>query len=410
MPVKKAPRNKAVKKKVEKRSRKSANSSNPTQYKVCSSCGEHNTVKAKTCSKCEKTRFEPDWVREHRSINRQFSVQITASNPQYGDTQDRLTLSKWWPGGRATFHFPKAEQWEMVENIVNADLAPILGWESATKLAQSAQEKGKRSAGRKQAISKIANDHPEFLKELAGAFDPDKFSKSDFSTISETFGQIADVLTNANAGFRDAYLAVVQKLPKQKARALQDLALLLEGWSLNVVTNVAQQVQSRLETIELFETQVQDPRTFEINGDNSIHRILERAMWLVSEEYWLLHSNKTLRKQIGDEMSKRDKKKFGKKRPDFVCGTVGNRLIILELKRPSHQLTVEDLNQLETYLAVAKKYFKATSMRGYLVGSSTDDELERRMDFRKGSDILHYSNIIDSTKKRYHEFLKSLDE
>ena len=230
------------------------------------------------------------------------------------------------------------------------------------------------------------------------------------SKVVDIFGQISDVLTNANAGFREAYLAIVKKLPKQKQRALEDLALLLEGWSLNVVTNVAQQVKSRLETIDLFEKQIEDSRTFEIQGDNSIHRILERAMWLVSEEYWLLHSNRTLRVQIGDEMSKKDKKRYGKKRPDFVCGSVGNRLIILELKRPGHKLDIDDLNQLETYLAVAKKYFTFTSARGYLVGSSIDEELNRRLEFRKGTEILFYSNVIDSTKKRYHEFLKTLED
>lgn len=81
-----------------------------------------------------------------------------------------------------------------------------------------------------------------------------------------------------------------KKLLKQKQRALEDLDLLLQGWSLHVITNVAQQVGSRIETIELFEKQVNDDRTYEITGDNSIHRILERAMWLVDERYWLLHS------------------------------------------------------------------------------------------------------------------------
>lgn len=379
-------------------------------FKVCSKCSAENSISAVSCSACGRARFEPEWVRAHRPISRQFSVQVTTSNPEFGDVEERITLSKWWPGGRATFHFPKPGQWERVAAIINEDLGPKIGWETANSLIQSATSKGAKSASRKKDIAKIAEDHPEFLKELVSAIDPDKLSKQDFSSLIETFGQISDVLTNANAGFREAYLAIVKKLPKQKQRALEDLALLLEGWSLNVITNVAQQVRSRLETIDLFETQIQDPRTFEIIGDNSIHRILERAMWLVSEEYWLLHSNKTLRVQIGNEMSKKDKDRYGKKRPDFVCGTIGNRLIILELKRPGHKLEIDDLNQLETYLAVAKKYFKASSTKGYLVGSVIDDELQNRLEFRKGSEILLYANVIDSTKKRYHEFLTTLDE
>ena len=251
--------------------------------------------------------------------------------------------------------------------------------------------------------------HPDFLKKLVQAIDPDKISKKEFDNVVEIFGDISDALTNANAGFREAFLAVVEKLPKQKQRALEDLALLLQGWSLQVVTNVAQQVKARMETIELFEKQIQDEKTFEIIGDNSIHRILERAMWLVDERYWLLQSNNTLRKYIGEEMSKKDKEKYGKKRPDFVCGTVNNKLIILELKRPSHSLSVEDLNQLETYTVIAEDYKNYSSYEGYLVGSKEDSELRRYLRRRSGFKVLHYADIIERTMGRYKEFLDAID-
>ena len=165
--------------------------------------------------------------------------------------------------------------------------------------------------------------------------------------------------------------------------------------------NVAQQVKSRLDTIELFETQTENEKTFEITGDNSIDRILERAMWLINERYWLLQSNKSLRWFIGDEMSKRDRKRYGKNRPDFVCGTIDNRLIILELKRPSHRLTVDDLNQLETYMVVAEDYTNSSSIEGYLVGRKGDEELVRRLRRRRGFHVLYYAELIEQARTRY---------
>lgn len=225
-------------------------------FKVCTRCSAENTLQARSCKSCGKARFEPTWVKAHRPINRQLGVQITSSNPKYGTVEERVTLSKWWPGGRATFHLPKAEQWERVAEIINNDLGPKLGWQPAAKLATSASQKAQSSKSRKSDVAKLAADHPEFLKELAEAIDPKRYSPEDFSELLDTFGSISDALTNANAGFRSAYLSIIKKLPKQKQRALEDLALLLEGWSLNVVTNVAQQVRSRLETIELFENQI----------------------------------------------------------------------------------------------------------------------------------------------------------
>lgn len=389
-----------VKKKARKKPRK----------RICSSCGAENAHNAKSCSKCHKEKFEPEWVVAKRPLNRQFSVQITKSNPDFGESVERITLSKWWPGGRATFHIPKAAQWREVANIIDNDLAPMLGWNKAKELVAQAKARGKTVKEQKEDLKSLITEQPDFLKSVVEAVDIEKLGKSDFKALVETLGEISDVVTNANSGFREAFLSVVKKLPRQKQRALEDLDLLLQGWSLHVITNVAQQVRGRIETIELFENQINDDRIYEIIGDNSIHRILERSMWLVDERYWLLFSNKTLLTSIGKEMVKKDKKRYGKKRPDFVCGTVGNKLIILELKRPSHTLKVEDLNQLETYILVAESYFQFSSHEAYLVGSKIDPDLTKTMKYRSRSfKILTYADLIDQTKKRYNDYITTVD-
>jgi len=292
---------------------------------------------------------------------------------------------------------------------VNTQLGPRLGWTTHGALLNGATGSEEPALAKKRSLTKLATEYPSFLKDLAAAVDVQELSRKDFDGIVETFGEISNALTHANTGFREVFLSIVKKLPSQKQRALEDLDLLLHGWSLQVITNVAQQVRARLETIQLFESQIQDARTFEIHGENSIHRILERAMWLVDENYWLLHSNTTLRQSIGKDMEKADRERYGSRRPDFVCGTVGDRLILLELKRPSHSLQVEDLNQLETYLTVAEKYFNFRSGKGYLVGSKSDDELRRRLKYRTGFEVLYYADIIHGTKKRYHEYLKTIE-
>jgi ribosomal protein L40E len=379
------------------------------KLKVCSSCGAQNPLDAKQCKGCKKERFEPAWVKAKRLINRQFSVQITQSNPDFGDISDRITLSKWWPGGRSTLHIPNASQWKEIVKIIDSDLGPLLGWAKAKEFVKEARKREKAAKLIKKDLSNLLSEQPAFLKDLIAAVDPKKIGHGDFNSFVETLGEISDVFTNTNAGFREAFLRVVKKLPTQKQRALEDLDLLLQGWSLHVITNVAQQVRSRIETVELFEKQVNDDRTYEIIGDNSIHRILERAMWLVDERYWLLHSNRTLLNSIAKEMQKRDKKRYGKKRPDFVCGSYGQRLIILELKRPSHTLEVGDLNQLEQYMIVAENYTTFRSYEAYLVGQRIDEDLKRTMRHRSSSfKILTYADLIDETRKRYHEFLETL--
>jgi len=379
------------------------------QPKICNSCGFDNTFNASKCSACGKKKFAPGWVVAKRPINRQVSVEITSPDPKYGKPTPRLTLSKWWPGGRHTFHITNADLWDKIAKIIDTDLGPIIGWKPAKELVRAIRNKEKTGNSAQNEYRELLETRPDFLKKLLGAINPEKISQKEFDSVVEIFGDVSDALTNANAGFREAFLGVVKQLPKQKQRALEDLELLLKGWSLQVVTNVAQQVKARLETIELFEKQIQDEKTFEISGDTSIHRILERAMWLIDERYWLLQSNKTLRTFIGNELSKRDKKRYGNKRPDFVCGTIDNKLIILELKRPSHTLTVDDLNQLETYTVVAEDHKKFSSYEGYLIGTKEDEELRKYLKRRSGFKVLHYADIIDEIRQRYRDFLKEIE-
>lgn len=376
--------------------------------KICSRCGLENKIEVIECDSCHASRFEPEWVIAKVPVNRQMSVQVTSSNPVFGESSKRITLSKWWPGGRATFHITKPGAWESVKDIIENKLAPIIGWESSKEIVEKITSGNAKE--QKAAANQLITEHPQILKEIVTRIDPKKISANDMESLADVLGQISDVTTNANAGFREAFLSVIKKLPSQPQRALEDLDLLLKGWNLNVITNVAQQVRNRLDTINLFEERVNDSRTLEITGSNSIHRILERAMWLVDERYWLLHSNTTLLKMIGDELQKTDKKLYGKKRPDFVCGTVGDRLVILELKRPSHELGMADLNQLENYIAIAEKHFKFSTFSAYLVGKSANPDLKQKLKYRSDRfSILFYSNLLDDTKKRYQEFLKTVE-
>jgi len=374
--------------------------------KVCNRCGADNRINASTCLKCNSQTFAPAWVIAKRPINRQVSVEITKPNPQFGQAADRITLTKWWPGGNTSFHVPNVQQWERLRSVIDSELAPRLGWKTAHQAVASIAD---IKNGESKKIGKIFEARPDVVRKIVEAIDPDALSKKDFDSLGETLIEISSTVSSASAGFRDAFLSVVKKLPKQKQRALEDLALLLEGWSLQAVTNVAQQVRSRLDTIKLFEAQIQDERTYEIRGDKSIHRILERSMWLVDERYWILHSNAPLRKFIGDELPKKDKK-YKNLRPDFVCGTLGKKLIMLELKRPSHVLEVEDLNQLELYIVLAEDHSNFTDYQAYLVGNKKGDELVRRLKHRSSKfKTLTYSDLLQDTKQKYEAFLKTIE-
>ena len=79
---------------------------------ICDKCGTHNKPGADRCTQCDSTRFAPEWVKELRRVNRSVAVQITTAHPSSESTSPKITLYKWWPGGKATFNIPTPQQWD----------------------------------------------------------------------------------------------------------------------------------------------------------------------------------------------------------------------------------------------------------------------------------------------------------
>lgn len=375
------------------------------RMKVCQSCGAENGPRAKECAVCHSAKFAPKFVRKIDKVNRQFFVQVTDAYEK--DDPPRVTLYKWWPGNRVSFHINTSEQWEKIKEIIDQKLARFLNWKTKKEILKEIEVHEKEERQSSQKVKALTKNYPTFIRKVLKEIDFSKIADTDHQDIVDIMNDLIETVTQTDQSFRSAFRKVIRELPKQTNQAVEDLSELLKTWSLKQVTAISYQVIERLETLKLFKERVLDDKTYEIRGDNSIHRILERAMWIVDERYWLLHSNETLRKIVEKELPKKDKK-YKDKRPDFVCGTVGDKLIIIELKRPSHTLEIEDLNQLETYLSIIEEHDAISSFEAYLVGRKVSDELRRRIKYR-GSQfkIRTFSQLIDDTEKRYSDYLSA---
>lgn len=382
----------------------------PTRtYQVCETCGLHNSLDAKSCSGCSSKRFARGWVRELRRVNRSFSVQVTDPHPTSASSDPPITLYKWWPGGKASFNIPTAQQWERVKAIIDFELSPIVGWPQPSAAVGSSTPS--LSASDESAeLTSLAHTEPLRLAKALKAIDLSKVTDNDVEQISEVLGDIAEVLVGADEGLRRAISRLVAQLPVQGQSALQELSTLMESLTVAQIANVTREVNRRLGLLDLFKQRALDDRTYEIRGSGSIHRLLEQAMWIVDERYWLMHSNETLRTVVGNRLAK-DDQQFAKTRPDFVCGTVDRKLILIELKRPSHTLGVSDLNQLERYVVLCDEYStEHSSFEAILVGSKQSDDLRRTLKVRGGTrfQVRTYTDLISDSERRYQSYLKAL--
>jgi hypothetical protein len=360
---------------------------------------------------CSGTRFAPKFVRQLRKINRNFYVQVTEPPASAEDPADRLTLYKWWPGGRTNLNINTSDQWERLKEIVDSDLAPFLKWKTRRAISRELASISRDAEQAGKQLTAIAKNDPAFLSRILKEVDFKKVPAGEHEKLGEALSEIASIYVNAGEGLRRSIHGVVRRLPSEGESAIRELTGLMESLTLHQITAVASEVQRRVGLLQTFKERALDDRTYEIRGDGSIHRLLEQAMWIVDERYWLMHSNSALRTVIGKELEKKDKKLAAKRR-DFVCGTVDKKLIIIELKRPSHSLSVEDLNQLELYVVIAQEYDdRFNSVEAVLVGKKIDDTLKRVLKLRgRTFSATTFSSLIDDTERRYHDYLKHLQE
>ncbi len=224
--------------------------------------------------------------------------------------------------------------------------------------------------------------------------------------------QILTAVGGTSERFKLEVRELLRKIPKDKTstKGLEELGDFMDKWNLHQITSLLSIVKSRLQTIATFEQMIHDDSTYEIKGDKSIHRVLEKSMWLVDDKYWIVSSNKSLREFIGKELENKDKQ-YAKKRPDFVCVNHGDRIIILEIKRPSIELKKEEMDQAELYLRLIKKYkAEKKSVEVILIGNKISEEAVDISEIRTAIKIQTYQDFLEKCRARYEQYLKVVEE
>jgi len=312
---------------------------------------------------------------------------------------------------RNWFAIPDSEYLIRVQKMLHKG-ANELQWETGgdveieveeVKSKEEVQEILKLERELPEEIVCFINDNPEIIEDII------KFcsTRGDIKYLSDLLKILGENIVSSNERLRVAFKEVIQKISKEDAKGMQDLSDLMKQWNLFQIASISSVVKSRLETIHTFEQMIHDENTYEIDTPDSIHRVLEKSMWLIDENYFLVHSNRSLQTFIGEEMKKKHTS-YKKKRFDFAVVDADNKLLILEIKRPSVELKKSEIDQLEMYLRITKHY-KAKNYRsveGYLIGNKISSDAWETMDFRSHIKLMTYDDLLEGCRKRYSDYLK----
>jgi len=294
-------------------------------------------------------------------------------------------------------------------------LAGKLNWKELPALLEDFKkqlEKQHEEASPEQI--KLVQQYPEFAASILKTFnkvyhghlEPDDLPMiNNFieASLSSLAGQAKNMLENK--------IELFNKLNKEtRPEEIQKLTKLLDIYNVPQLTSVTSIITDRLQKLKLLEATIQNEKAYEIKGKDSVHNQLTSALWILDDSYWLLHSNESLKHFLDKECIIPHEEEG--LRPDFICASDKSTLVIIELKRPSHEITMKDINQLQAYIVTADNYKgDFSSKQGFIVAKSISSHYQKILkDTTQRMEFKSYVQLIDDCKRRYQEYLDALEK
>ena len=145
---------------------------------------------------------------------------------------------------------------------------------------------------------------------------------------------------------RSDYGALLKHLAEASKSDVAAVAEALDEFGLIDMAHLVEQAKARQTFLDSLETLASNPKTLEA----TIHKAIERNLWIFGPEYSLFSSNKTLQKQVETLLGQRYTGNNASSRPDLLLNeNLSGGCLLIEFKRPSHPLNHDDYVQATKY-------------------------------------------------------------
>lgn len=246
----------------------------------------------------------------------------------------------------------------------------------------------------KRRLEEMPEHRRRFAEEAIERIMRKFYGESD-ERVAPIVGVVLDALE------RDEYWVVMQKINDARHGDVELLAEALLDFGLLEVALLCQQAHKRRSFLDELAALADNPATVEA----TMHKALERSLWVLGAEYGLLASNQQLASIIKRYTDKEYEGDRGLKRPDLLlAGGVTNRHVLIEFKRPSHKLTRDDEHQAEKYRDDLRETFQPLDI--VLIGGSVSPSLLH--DTPRGITHLAYPQLIARARTEVEWLLSTL--
>lgn len=197
----------------------------------------------------------------------------------------------------------------------------------------------------------------------------------------------------------------------------QDASLIevFREWGFIEAKEILRVVKGRMDTIEQFIKHVKE----DAREIPTIHNFFREWPWLLDPS-WTQWNDEVYFSQLLREHFPDDTLDEPDRRIDFVCIGAGDTVHVVELKRPSHKIDADDLEQLLKYVAFVRGRLGNVPERGYrdasgyiIGGEVANDDLTRekiRALYNSRMYVRKYDDLIAITQRLHEDFRRKLEE
>ncbi|WP_287330210.1 ATP-binding protein [Mesorhizobium sp.] len=305
-----------------------------------------------------------------------------------------------------------------VEDFVTADWGSILENSKAYQEARSyvqaqvkaglkethAKDLGLQKARLQRQIHRRLSQLPEYRRRYAEEA-LNRILKKLYGESEDRITIIADVALDAME--HDAYWAVLDRIGRLSKGDVGSFAESLEEFGLIELATIGAQASRRLEFLNFLDQLVQNPQTLEKDA----HKAFETNLWLLGRKYSVMSSNSTLHKVIETYCNSAFKGSRAAKRPDLLLSQdYGDKYLLIEFKRPSHNITRDDISQAEKYRDdLSSRLSSTATMDIVMVGKGRVTALDTR-NLLDSISLHSYASIISSARTELDWLIASLSK
>ena len=187
----------------------------------------------------------------------------------------------------------------------------------------------------------------------------------------------------------------------------------IREWKLLESRAVLEIVKGRLGIVQKFHQMIVSdaPETKSKNVSDNMHDLIAGSPWLLNPEWQILAEEKTISRQLAEWGASDIQDEDARMRYDFLALTDERRLVVIEIKRSGHSVTLEDLQRLERY---KERLAKAQTKDIYMVmlcggGIDVSNSYKQNWDEREDGEIATWNQVYDKVRQYYEHYRAILE-